>query len=95
MRGGDQYPVLIRKTEPKPIRVYLQDNNNDSWNPLFGNWFKSNIDMEAALNFAGYEVTNTWQEGGHDGLLVPTARAIRNHDWRDHDRRDLGCEARR
>lgn len=23
MRGGDQYPVLIRKTEPKAIRVYL------------------------------------------------------------------------
>ena len=66
MRGGDQYPVLIRKTEPKPIRVYLQDNNNDTWNPLFGNWYKANIDMEAALNFAGYEVTNMWQEGGHD-----------------------------
>lgn len=66
MRGGDQYPVLIRKTEPKAIRVYLQDNNNDTWNPLFGNWYKANIDMEAALNFAGYEVTNMWQEGGHD-----------------------------
>ena len=25
MRGGDRYPVLIRKTEPKPIRVFLQD----------------------------------------------------------------------
>lgn len=66
MRGGDQYPVLIRKTEPKPIRVYLQDNDRDTWNPLFGNWFKANIDMEAALNFAGYEVTHTWQEGGHE-----------------------------
>jgi gluconolactonase len=66
MRGGDQYPVLVRKTEPKPIRVYLQDNDKDTWNPLFGNWFKSNIDMEAALNFAGYEVTHMWQEGGHD-----------------------------
>lgn len=66
MRGGDQYPVLIRKSEPKPIRVYLQDNNNDSWNALFGNWYRSNIDMEAALNFAGYEVTNMWQEGGHN-----------------------------
>ncbi|MEP6949819.1 MAG: SMP-30/gluconolactonase/LRE family protein [Ginsengibacter sp.] len=66
MRGGDQYPVLIRKTEPKAIRIYLQDNNNDTWNPLFGNWYKANIDMEAALNFAGYEVTHMWQEGGHD-----------------------------
>src|ERR1700689_1384360 len=25
MRGGDRYPVLIRKYEPKPIRVFLQD----------------------------------------------------------------------
>lgn len=66
MRGGDQYAVLVRKTEPKPIRVFLQDNDNDTWNPLFGNWFKSNIDMEAALSFAGYEVANMWQHGGHD-----------------------------
>lgn len=33
---------------------------------IFTNWFKANIDMEAALNFAGYEVTNMWQEGRHD-----------------------------
>jgi gluconolactonase len=66
MRGGDQYPVLVRKTEPKPIRVYLQGNKNDTWNPLFGNWFTANTDMEAALNFAGYEVSNMWQEGGHE-----------------------------
>jgi predicted esterase len=66
MRGGDQYPVLIRKTEPKPLRVYLQDNKNDTWNPLFGNWYLANVDMEAALNFAGYEVTYMWQEGGHE-----------------------------
>lgn len=25
LRGGDSYAVLIRKTEPKPIRVFLQD----------------------------------------------------------------------
>ncbi|QNF34481.1 SMP-30/gluconolactonase/LRE family protein [Adhaeribacter swui] len=66
MRGGDQYPILARKTEPKPLRVYLQDNKNDTWNPLFGNWYHSNLNMEAALNFAGYEVTHTWQEGGHE-----------------------------
>src|SRR5687768_823853 len=66
LRGGDQYPVLVRKTEPKPIRVYLQGNKNDTWNPLFGNWFTANTAMEAALNFAGYEVTHMWQEGGHE-----------------------------
>jgi gluconolactonase len=66
MRGGDQYPALIRKTEPKPIRIFLQDGDKDTWNPLFGNWFKGNIDMEAALNFAGYEVRHEWGEGGHN-----------------------------
>lgn len=40
--------MLIRKTEPKPIRVFLQDGSKDTWNPLFGSWFKGNLDMEAA-----------------------------------------------
>ncbi len=66
MRGGDQYPVLIRKTEPKAIRIYLQDNDKDTWNPLFGDWYKANLDMEAALSFAGFEVNHKWNEGGHD-----------------------------
>jgi gluconolactonase len=65
MRGGDQYPILVRKTEPKLIRIFLQDNSNDAWNPLFGSWFTSNLNMEAALNFSGYEVTHTWGSGGH------------------------------
>ena len=68
MRGGDRYPVLVRKTEPKPIRVFLQDGVNDTWNPLFGNWFKANVDLEAALAFAGYEVGHAWGDGGHDGI---------------------------
>jgi enterochelin esterase-like enzyme len=29
LRGGNEFPVLIRKTEPKPIRVFLQDGRND------------------------------------------------------------------
>jgi gluconolactonase len=67
MRGGDQYPELVRKTEPKPIRIFLQDGLNDAWNPLFGNWYTSNLNMEAALSFSGYEVTHLWGNGGHDG----------------------------
>ncbi len=56
------------QTEPKPIRVFLQDGSKDTWNPLFGSWFKGNLDMEAALSFAGYEVGHAWGEGGHDGV---------------------------
>jgi hypothetical protein len=37
IRGGDAYPGLIRKTEGKPIRVFLQDGENDLDNQ-FGNW---------------------------------------------------------
>ncbi len=67
MRGAEEYPTLIRKTEPKPIRIYLQDNDKDAWNPLFGDWFMNDESMEAALSFAGYEVNHSWGHGGHDG----------------------------
>lgn len=66
-RGGDQFPGLVRKTEPRPIRVYLQDNDRDSWNLTFGSWYEYNRIMESALEFAGYEAAFHWDEGGHSG----------------------------
>ncbi|MCD8270123.1 MAG: hypothetical protein LUD46_17865 [Parabacteroides sp.] len=68
MRGGNDYPALVRKTEPKALRIYLQDGVNDIWNPIFGHWFEANTLMESALNFAGYEMTHNWGRGGHDGI---------------------------
>jgi gluconolactonase len=67
MRGGNEYPALIRKTEPKQIRIFLEDGNKDAWNLLFGSWFDANLDMQSALSFAGYEVAHSWGTGGHDG----------------------------
>jgi enterochelin esterase-like enzyme len=29
MKGADGLPALIRKTEPKPIRIFLQEGKND------------------------------------------------------------------
>ena len=66
LRGGNIYPTLIRKTEPKPIRVFLQDGSNDL-NIYGGDWWMANQEMERALKFAGYEVEHVWGEGGHDG----------------------------
>ena len=66
MRGGNEYPVLIRKTEPKPIRVFLEDGTNDAWNPVFGMWYDANLNMESALRFAGYDVAHAWGTHGHD-----------------------------
>ncbi len=48
LRGGHEFPVLIRKTEPKPLRVFLQDGRNDL-NNYTGNWFIANQDMLSAL----------------------------------------------
>ena len=54
LRGGHVYPYLIRKTERKPIRVYLLDGDNDLDNP-FGNWPLANQMMSASLKFMGYD----------------------------------------
>ena len=67
MRGGDSFPALIRKTEPKPVRVFLQDNDEDSWNRIFGSWYEYNRLMASALEFAGYDAYFHWGKGGHSG----------------------------
>ena len=59
LRGGNVYPTLIRKYEPKPIRVFLQDGSNDL-NIYGGDWWMANQEMERALTFAGYEVNHVW-----------------------------------
>ena len=65
MRGGHEYPAVVRKTEPKPLRIYMQDGWYDVWNPIFGEWFEYNLLMESAFNFAGYEAFHHWNRGNH------------------------------
>jgi sugar lactone lactonase YvrE/enterochelin esterase-like enzyme len=65
LRGGNNYPTLIRKFEPKPIRVFLEDGENDL-NIYGGDWWMANQEMERALTFAGYEVAHKWGKGGHN-----------------------------
>ena len=76
LRGGNAYPILIRKTEPKPLRVFLQDGSNDQ-NIYGGNWWIANLDMHSALEFSGYELEKAWGTGGHDskqaGSVFPDA----------------------
>ena len=76
LRGGNAYPILIRKTEPKPLRVFLQDGSNDQ-NIYGGNWWIANLDMHSALEFSGYELEKAWGNGGHDskqaGSIFPEA----------------------
>jgi gluconolactonase len=84
LRGGERYPFLIRKYEPKPMRVFLQDGNNDL-NIYGGDWWKANESMERALTFAGYEVNHVWGEGSHSGTqgtaIFPQAMRWLWKDW--------------
>jgi len=66
IRGGHVYPALIRKTERKPIRVFLQDGSNDL-NNLHGNWPLANQKMASALAFAGYDFRFEFGDGAHNG----------------------------
>ncbi|GIW86944.1 MAG: gluconolactonase [Isosphaeraceae bacterium] len=65
LRGGDEYHTWIRKFEPKPIRIFLEDGQNDL-NIYGGDWWTANQQIERALRFAGYEVEHAWGTGGHD-----------------------------
>ena len=55
LRGGNELPVLVRKTEPKPLRIFLQDGRNDL-DIYCGSWWVANQDMLSSLTWAGYEV---------------------------------------
>ena len=75
LRGGNELPVLVRKTEPKPLRIFLQDGRNDL-DIYCGSWWVANQDMLASLQWAGYEVNHQWGEGGHNrrhgNAILPT-----------------------
>jgi len=62
LRGGNYYPAQVRKTEPKPIRVYMADTSGDVDN-AFGSWPWSNQRMASALKYMGYDVRFDWAEG--------------------------------
>jgi gluconolactonase len=87
MRGGEQYYVLVRKTEPKPLRIFMQDGVHDEWpgGPEMGDWWMSNLTMNRAVEFAGYDVRHVWGAGSHNGSqatqLFPEAMRWL---WRDY-----------
>jgi enterochelin esterase-like enzyme len=85
MRGGHEYPYLIRKTDPKPLRIFLEDGETDAWNPLLGSWYEANLLMNSALVFSGYDVAHAWGKHGHNGsygsAILPD---VMRWMWRDY-----------
>ncbi len=91
LRGGHAYTDIVRKSEKKPIRIYLQDGRNDNrvgrggtYDPL-RDWFLQNVRLKDALVEKGYDVNYQWGIGRHGqkhgGVILPD---MMRWLWRDH-----------
>ena len=84
LRGADRLAGLIRKYEPRALRVFQCDGSNDL-NIYGGDWWEANQMMDRALTFAGYEHTSVWGDGGHNGkqgtMLFPDAMRFLWKGW--------------
>ncbi|MDB5324272.1 MAG: gluconolactonase [Phycisphaerales bacterium] len=84
LRGGQTLSSMIRKSEPKPIRIFLQDGVNDL-DIYSGSWFIGNQDIDKALSYAGYEhqfvVGTEGHNGKHAAAIFPDA--VR-YIWKDY-----------
>jgi enterochelin esterase-like enzyme len=92
LRGGHVYADLVRKTEKKPIRIFLQDGRNDNRGTGRGgtydetrDWFLQNVRLMQALTEKGYDVNYTWGMNLHGqkmgGQILPE---MMRWIWRDH-----------
>lgn len=93
IRGGDAYPDIIRQSEKKPLRVFLQGGRND--NRGVGrsggaydqrrDWFYQQVRMMEALRDKGYDLNYNWGINTHGqrmgGPLLPE---MMRWLWRDH-----------
>jgi enterochelin esterase-like enzyme len=97
IRGGHAYPELVRQSERKPIRIFLQDGLNDNrgrrrgtntYDPKW-DWHAQNRLMVAALTEKGYDVNYCWGIGTHSnkqgGAMLPE---MLRWLWRDYPRPD-------
>ncbi len=73
MKGADTLPETVRKTEAKPIRIWMQDGANDHitqtepYGTFFaGTWPRANQMLYDALQFEGYDAKLIIGTGGHD-----------------------------
>ena len=92
IRGGHAYADIVRKSERKPLRVYLQDGRNDNRGvnaegtyDETRDWFLQNTRLMHALADKGYDLNYTWGIGRHGqkqaGAIMPD---MMRWLWRDH-----------
>ena len=87
IRGGNIYPALVRQSEKKPIRIFLQSGEYDMVHPKWGIWSEANKAMAAAFNEKGYDYQFAFGEGTHSpahaASIFPDAMRWL---WRDYPR---------
>jgi enterochelin esterase-like enzyme len=84
--GGHNYPALIRRVPKKPIRIFLQDGENDN-DSTAGSWWLANLSMARSFAFAGYDYKADWGRGYHNNrhgraIMPDSLRWL----WRDYPR---------
>jgi enterochelin esterase family protein len=92
IRGGNVYPEIVRKSEKKPLRVFLVDGRNDnrgqrpdgSYN-ADNDWFYQNVRLQQALTEKGYDVNYSWGMQRHGQKMLRTVLPeMMRWLWRDH-----------
>jgi enterochelin esterase-like enzyme len=92
IRGGNAYPDIIRKSETKPLRIFLVDGRNDNralradgTYDETRDWFYQNVRMQQALTEKGYEVNYSWGIQRHGQSMLRTVfPEMMRWLWRDH-----------
>ncbi len=77
MRGGHDFSAQVRLAAPKPLKVFLQAGAEDL-DVVNGQWWIANLEMLAALRYAGYDVNHVWHKrAGHNeyhcNMVAPDA----------------------
>jgi enterochelin esterase-like enzyme len=84
--GGAAYPVIVRRTDKKNIRVWLQDGAEDQENPRAGSWPLANIHLANSLKLKTYDYHFSFGVGTHSqrqgSAELPESLVWL---WRDYD----------
>jgi enterochelin esterase-like enzyme len=92
LRGGHVYPEIVRKSEKKPLRIFMVDGRNDNRGQRGDgsydqtrDWFYQNVRLQQALTEKGYDVNYSWGIQSHGQKMLQTVfPEMMRWLWRDH-----------
>ena len=98
IRGGHAYADIVRNSEKKPIRIFLQDGRNDqralAQDGTYAenrDWFFQNVRLTKALTEKGYDVNYE----DHGGATPLSATSLGGHEKMIHFLISKGAQVNR